>query len=230
MGCSRRLMSLINTISNLASRRSEVRSFLCWLASFSSNAYLLILQILVSRELTSSEIEEFASDFNHTENSLRTLKQSLPKHSEDEYNLGQIAETKRLAALLYLAERLNPETSIQLEANLDGSGATRETIRQSPRREKRRLISSIINIVSTLPDSATLLWPLFVLGNSGLENEGERRFVLERLGRMQQTRNLGSVRRARTAVKRAFCISDLGHANACGRVWGEEGCGFISLA
>lgn len=100
--------------------------------------------------------------------------------------------------------------------------------RQAPKKEKQRLVSSIINIVSTLPDSTTLLWPLFVLGNSGLEDQEERRFVLDRLGKMEQKRNLGSVRRARMAVKRAFCRSDLDYS--CGRVWGDRGCGFISLA
>lgn len=93
---------------------------------------------------------------------------------------------------------------------------------------KSRLVSSIIELISTLPDIATLLWPLFVLSNVGLENEEQRRFVLDRLANVQKTRNLGSVRRTIDAVKHAFVTRGL----LCSgdRTWGHETYRYISLA
>lgn len=101
---------------------------------------------------------------------------------------------------------------------------------------------------------ATLLWPLFVLGNVKLENEEHRRFVLDRLLGIQKSRNLGSVRRAIEAVKHSFgtknlglnseaeAEADLGFASAGSRSrsrstglgglqgWGQERVRYISLA
>lgn len=101
---------------------------------------------------------------------------------------------------------------------------------------------------------ATLLWPLFVLGNLTLENEEHRRFVLDRLLGIQKSRNLGSVRRAIEAVKHSFgtkdlglnseAEADLGFASADSRSrsrsrwtglgglqgWGQERVRYISLA
>ena len=130
-------------------------------------------------------------------------------------NLIKIAETKRLAALLYLHER---------RATMD----IPELLYSAPRRGRPGLVSSIINLVSSLPTSATLLWPLFILGKSGLENEEHRRFVLDRLDDMQKSRNLGSIRRARMAVKRAFQTKDLDLP--AGQEWSDDGFAFLSLA
>lgn len=78
-----------------------------------------------------------------------------------------------------------------------------------------------------IPVSATLLWPLFIVGNAGLDDEEHRRFVLDKLETIQQTRHLGSVRRARIAVERDFRAHDLGHH---GKAWGDDGVAYISLA
>jgi hypothetical protein len=86
----------------------------------------------------------------------------------------------------------------------------------------------MIKLISTLPDMATLLWPLFVLGNTGLENEEHRRFVLDRLANIQKTRNLGSVRRAIDAVKHAFVTKSL--LASGNKSWGHETYRYISLA
>lgn len=75
---------------------------------------------------------------------------------------------------------------------------------------------------------ATLLWPLFVLGNAGLDNEEHRRFVLDRLTDIQKTRNLGSIRRATMAVKHAFTRRDLCHP--CERPWDHKKYQYLSLA
>lgn len=95
-------------------------------------------------------------------------------------------------------------------------------------RHKNRLVTSIIELISTLPDMATLLWPFFVLGNSGLVNEEQRRFVLDRLVNIQTRQNLGSVRRTIDAVKHAFTTHGL--LSSGEKAWGHETYRYISLA
>jgi hypothetical protein len=93
---------------------------------------------------------------------------------------------------------------------------------------KSHLVASMIEMISTIPDRATLLWPLFVLGNAGLESEEQRRFVLDRLANVQKINNLGSVRRTIDAVKHAFLTKSL--ISPSGRAWGHERYRYISLA
>lgn len=93
---------------------------------------------------------------------------------------------------------------------------------------KKYLISSMIKLISTLPDMPTLLWPLFVLGNASLENEEQRRFVLDRLASMQKMENLGSVRRTSDAVRHTFTTKGL--LSSAGRRWGHESYRYVSLA
>lgn len=93
---------------------------------------------------------------------------------------------------------------------------------------KKQLVSSMVKLISMLPDMSTLLWPLFVLGNASLENEDERRFVLDRLASMQKMENLGSVRRTIDAVRHAFTTQGL--LTSGGRRWGHESYRYISLA
>ncbi|KAL5364845.1 fungal-specific transcription factor domain-containing protein [Aspergillus floccosus] len=151
---------------------------------------------------------------NNISAALCTLTQTLPAHSSDRTDVAQIAETKRLAALLYLIERAGRRVPPS-----DCTGSPLEKL------NKHHIVAALIKMLSTLPDAATLLWQLYILGNAGLENEEHRRFILDRLHCMQRTRNLGSVRRARKAVKRAFQLRDLDHGG-----WGIDGVEFISLA
>ncbi|KAM5345660.1 hypothetical protein ACJ41O_011521 [Fusarium nematophilum] len=94
---------------------------------------------------------------------------------------------------------------------------------------KKHLVSSMIRLISTLPDMPTLLWPLFVIGNAGLEDEEQRGFVLDRLASMQKMENLGSVRRTIDAVTHAFTTKGL-LLSSGGRRWGHESYRYISLA
>ncbi|KAL2832543.1 fungal-specific transcription factor domain-containing protein [Aspergillus cavernicola] len=230
MGCSRGLMTLINRISILASTRAK---------------------ILKDRRLTTAEITDHAATTSDLCNALLSLKQTLPAHSIDRGDLERVAHVKQLAALLYLNERLG---SVSVSASVSVNHArgpssrhsqnppTTETeantlnLSISPAPSKPHLISSIISTISTLPNMATLLWPLFVLGNVGLENEEQRRFVLDRLSGIQRSRNLGSVWRTIEAVKHSFGTRDLqldldlGLGSAKGRSWGHESYRFISLA
>ncbi|GLA19480.1 hypothetical protein AnigIFM62618_007591 [Aspergillus niger] len=144
---------------------------------------------------------------------LTNIKQFLPKHSSDRNDLARIAETKRLAAIIYLFNRI------------DGT-AYYTDVMNATKSDKNTFISALINVMSHLPDRATLLWPLYILGHASLEDEDHRRFVLDRLERMQRTRNLGSVRRARMAVKHAFRVVDV---RSTARVRASK-FGYISLA
>ncbi|KAL6359177.1 hypothetical protein LRP88_06597 [Fusarium phalaenopsidis] len=95
-------------------------------------------------------------------------------------------------------------------------------------RSKKHLVSSMVKLISMLPDMSTLLWPLFVLGNASLENEEQRRFVLDRLASMQKMENLASVRRTIDAVRHAFTTQGL--LTSGDRRWGHESYRYISLA
>ncbi|KAL4783426.1 fungal-specific transcription factor domain-containing protein [Aspergillus varians] len=181
-------------------------------------------KILKERHLTPAEITEHAVTTSDLCSSLLSLKQTLPTHSIDRQDLERVAHVKQLAALLYLNERLEPQR--ETETKPKGPPPT------------SHLISSIISTISTLPNMTTLLWPLFVLGNVALENEHQRRFVLDRLAGIQRARNLGSVCRAIEAVKHSFRTRDLGlqmdlgspAGRGRGPRWGHESYRFISLA
>lgn len=165
----------------------------------------------------------FTAAYDGIELSLRNLRQTLPSHSANRKDLIRIAEIKRLTALLYLRERIGSPLSPD-NSGIDDAVAVATNLRTP---YKRHLVSSIIHLISTVPVSATLLWPLFIVGNAGLDDEEHRRFVLDKLEMIQQTRNLGSVRRARIAVEQAFRAHDLGHR---GKAWGDDDVAYISLA
>ncbi|EEH03625.1 conserved hypothetical protein [Histoplasma capsulatum G186AR] len=230
MGCSRGLMTLINKISALASKKSKV---------------------MKTRRLSPQEVSTFNAARNAIEDELRVLHQKLPSYAPFQADLLRIAETKRLAAILYLRERLgspaglcyfyplekfsrhhkhDPEHRYNNTGNpsLGNQVTTSGAVETSPSGFKARIISMIISLIDTLPDSPTLLWPLFIVGNVGLDDEQHRRFVLDRLTSIQKTRNLGSVRRARMVVENAYRAKDIDFPR--GKVWGDNEPGVISLA
>ena len=138
------------------------------------------LKLSKCRELTVGESSYFATARNEIEASLQVLRQTLPSFAADQEDLLRIAETKRLTALLFLRERLgNPTLSptvhpgnIPLYNNIPTPNAiVPGAVETSLSACKGRLVSAIISLISTLPDSATLLWPLFVVGNIGLDDE-----------------------------------------------------------
>ncbi|GCB27252.1 uncharacterized transporter C757.13 [Aspergillus awamori] len=169
MGCSRRLMGMINDISDLPSDEHM-------------------------KTTNAGPADTYISRANRLACSLINLAQTLPPHLQHREDIARIAETKRLAALLYLIERV---------------GSTTYRRQFIPRTDKRTLVNKMIDLIQSLPDSATLLWPLYVLGQTALDDQDHRRFVMDRLERIERTRNLGSVRRARTAMKDTFRIMDM---------------------
>ncbi|KAL4948856.1 fungal-specific transcription factor domain-containing protein [Aspergillus filifer] len=222
MGCSRSLMTLIHRISTLASAKNK---------------------ILQNRPLAAFEAEYYSTAATELHQALITLHQTLPAHSPDRGDLKQIAHIKCLAAQLYLIERLgSPSTTPQHNMLQHHS----QTAFHYP--SKAVLIKSLIASITALTDQstsattnkpngqntnlATLLWPLFILGNASLENEEHRRFVLDRLLGIQKARNLGSVRRTVEAVKYIFGMGglslDLGSSAGNGGVGGRgrEGVGW----
>ncbi|RDW61825.1 Zn(II)2Cys6 transcription factor [Aspergillus mulundensis] len=233
MGCSRGLMALIRRISVLASTRAKVTTVHNAEQSPSSNA---MVQILSRRAFSPSEIKNQAIATLGLHRAVVSLTQRLPSHSLDRKDLQAIAEIKRLAALLYLTERLG--TRHEAAEILRGQTHMKRPSLETSAQSKYNLITSIITSISALPDTntATLLWPLFVLGNVASENEEHRRFVLNRLFGIQKARNLGSVRRTIEAVKHAFGtrgVLDLPGDKGVevrGSHWGHERYRFISLA
>ncbi|PGH00990.1 hypothetical protein AJ79_08054 [Helicocarpus griseus UAMH5409] len=209
MGCSRGLMTVINKISELATERSK---------------------IMKTRQLTSSESSTFNAARDDIEHTLQYLPQKLPPyaHHQSQY-LAEVADLKRLAALLYLRERLgNPNVRTQPNPSLNRNQIAPGPVEISPAPCKTHLVKMIIDKIRKLPDSPTLLWPLYLVGNVGLDDEEHRRFVLDRLAGIQKIRNLGSVRRARMVVEYAYRAKDIDYPR--GKVWGDDGPGIISLA
>lgn len=165
---------------------------------------------------------DFISSCEEVEAALECLEQNLSTHSSpaDSYIL-QIAEIKRLTALLYFNENLGefvpsiPPLHRSMSFSSSSPSPSLGCSSSHPlscKQTKQRLVSSIIEHISALPnpDTVCVLWPLYVIGHStALEDESQRRFVLERLLNIQQLRNLGSVRAARRAVERVFRTKDL---------------------
>ncbi|KAL4924076.1 transcription factor domain-containing protein [Aspergillus undulatus] len=208
MGCSRGLLNLIERVSVVASAKAN---------------------ILKRRPLNTSESHQYTITANRLHRAVINLKQTLPAHSHDREDLQQIAHIKRLVAQLYLIECLGPPPSMYTKANFPELSNSHETNPyQAVHRHtqsKHSLITSLITSISTLTNTATdpntnmatLLWPLFILGNVSLENEEHRRFVLDKLMGIQKARNLGSVRRTIEAVKYTFGTKGLGVELGLGR-------------
>lgn len=199
-----------------------------------------------SRPLSISELSYFNNARNNLELELQSVQQTLPSYAKDRDDLLRVAEVKRLTALLYLRQRLGtprnssilspvsvglyaryPITFNTKTSRASTSPGSLALVESSTLAWKEKLVTDIIAIISTLPDTATLLWPLFVIGSVDIDNEEHRRFILERLQNIQNSRNLGNIRRARLAVESAYRARDLDHPR--GNDWGREGRG-ISLA
>lgn len=151
--------------------------------------------IINKRPLTETETASLTTRCNELERSLHTIQQIPPPVSDSIY-LAKVAEVKRITALLFLHERVF--TLLQPTARS-----------ASALQHKGRLIDTLIQQISPLSNSPTLLWPLFVLGNASPEDEEVRRFVLERLNDLLKLRNLGSVRLARQLIEGKYRSWDL---------------------
>lgn len=131
-------------------------------------------------------------------NQLSQLQQVPQARAENVGTMILIAEVKRLSAMLYLHDRAMVLWS------------TPGLEEMSPL--AKNLQNRIIQTLQILPaSSGAALWPLFVLGNSTLENDEQIRFVLKRLHQLEISRNLGSVHYARRRVERSIMASFTTH-------------------
>lgn len=103
-----------------------------------------------------------------------------------------IAEVKRLAALLYLYGRI------------DGTGP-----------QESHMIKITTQILHLIPRISlrtnTILWPLFIVAVLGVrpECDEDRRLILARLAALQETRQLGNVKKARCVIEDVWKARDL---------------------
>ncbi|KAJ4366153.1 hypothetical protein N0V83_007788 [Neocucurbitaria cava] len=161
-------------------------------------------RIRSSRALSAEELQHVDQSRSRLELALRNLRQHVPSTASS-LDLALVAEAKRTTALLYLYDRFS---SFMLSSTDSESS-------DIAYRHLNRLIHSLVSQLESLPVTATLLWPLFVLGNVSPDNEQHRRFVLERLDNLIKTRNLGSVRLARRLVEKTYRTWDL-QLDECG--------------
>ncbi|GAO51273.1 hypothetical protein G7K_5379-t1 [Saitoella complicata NRRL Y-17804] len=150
--------------------------------------------------------EQFAERRNEVGRKLYSLYQWSPEVNPE---LDAIAEIKRLSALIYFFARL------------EMAGPS------EPRMEE--LTGQVIDMMRLLPDKATLLWPLFIIGTLGVQSEEDRRFVLDRLENMQRKRDLGSIRKGRKAIEAVWVDRDLGRTGSWEYLVEGRG-GLLSLA
>ncbi|KAL2136227.1 hypothetical protein VTI74DRAFT_4857 [Chaetomium olivicolor] len=158
---------------------------------------------------------EFTACRNHLERQLTKLCQPISHDATpDEAELALVAETKRLTALLYLYSRI------------DNAGP------QEP--HMVRLTAKILSLIQRASlRTNTILWPLFMVGTLGVrpEDDEHRKVVLERLAALQETRQLGNVKKARQIIEDVWKARDLRKSEAT-NAWSvlTDRYGTISLA
>lgn len=193
LGCSPELISVISEISNLAYENMTLQ--------------ILFQDICYEQEPLQERQQVMNARRTDIERRLHTLQQQLPSSlptailfDGDGQNvteeLGFIAETRRLSALVYMYSRL------------DGIPPGLPPI--------SRLTDQILTLIPKISlRTHALLWPLFVVGTMGIgvcnpvSGDADRTFVLERLVSLQRTRQLRHVSRTREIVEAVWRIRDL---------------------
>lgn len=143
----------------------------------------------------SSHDPDFQSSpsFRENRDKLERRLHALRQTSTGDSYLDSIAETKRYCALIYLHARLD---------NLKPGDAP-----------ITRLTTRVLALLKTLPLRGTLLWIIYVVGSMGVQNEDDRRQVLDMLQALIDFRPLSSIRKARAATIRVWKDRDLGRSN-----------------
>lgn len=170
-GVSHELLSLISQISDLGQEKAKIDAE-------TYQGQIMLTKVQVQRDAI--------------ERRLHNLKQNIsshhPGHEPNDFSphdeLGNIASCKRLAALLYLHFRLDASTPSQPHII--------------------RLTSQILSLLPKIGVwSNTILWPLYIIGVMGIrsERDEDKLVVLERFKALQETRQLGNVKRARRVVE-----------------------------
>ncbi|KAK3656318.1 hypothetical protein LTR56_003019 [Elasticomyces elasticus] len=174
-GCSNELLDLISETSEMAESMARLNGSEVQCPPVSST------QLAQQRDIV--------------ERRLHSLKQ-LPSAQEtlnsrfDEILL--LAETKRLAALIYFYGRVDGVLPHQHPVN--------------------NLTSKFCDLLERISINTTvLLWPLFIIGTFGIqpEKDEDRKVVLDRLMAMQRTRQLAHVKKARRVIEAVWKARDL---------------------
>ncbi|KAH0430647.1 hypothetical protein CcaCcLH18_07682 [Colletotrichum camelliae] len=184
-GCSKRLIDLLSQITNLANS----------------------LSIQTSGHTGQGPSQEDASIHNGTRNSIeRELHQmqnlsaqstQTKSFSDEPHESEWISELKRLTSLMYLYARI------------DGCNPSHPHM--------FRLTTQILEIIPKISlRTNTLLWPLFTVATLGIRSDSDedRRMILEKIHLLQQTRQLGNVRKARRIIEDVWKARDLETSNA----------------
>lgn len=138
-------------------------------------------------------------------NELSQLQQVLRTGIDHAEAMLQIADVKRLSAMLYLHDRVMAQCS---STSLAFSNNLRD---------------EIIEAIKQLPaNSGASLWPLFVLGKSNLDSPSQAQFVLDRLHQLEQSRYLGSFYHARRRVERNILKRLTEHGDILGQSWEDD--------
>ena len=192
MGCSRELMSLISQISDLADEWKSLQDVVKCQPSGDGTLQEKFLDLQARR--------------CNIERRLHGLQQTLPSRStglpffEDDptatQELKDIAEARRLSALVYLYSRI------------DGVAPACAPI--------DRITSQILALIPKISlRSHALLWTLFVVGTMGIgvsdrnNGDADRAFILEKLVSLERTRRLRNVGKAREVVEVVWKMRDL---------------------
>lgn len=158
---------------------------------------------------TTFELAALTATRDALERKLHSIQQTVPPGASSPSDLALIAETKRLTALLYLRQRLGNLEILTSHKRLNLQSEPGGGAGEPSHKYQCQLATSIISHITSLPNTPTLLWPLFILGKMTTLDEEQRRFVHERLTSLQKVRNLGSVRSARLDVENTWKRNDL---------------------
>ncbi|KAF5004131.1 hypothetical protein FDECE_9345 [Fusarium decemcellulare] len=156
----------------------------------------LITDLRGSRERSSTRTGQepaFKRRRDSIEDGLKALEQRISTGSQDSDSdevLLQVAEGKRLCALIYLY------------ACIDNATPTSPTI--------QGLTRQVIDLLTQLPPKPSLTFILFVVGTLGVWDEEDRRLVLDKFDSLIKTRWLAFVVRARDVVMDVWIDRDLG--------------------
>lgn len=152
----------------------------------------------ISRLATLDQDESSREDRRMQRNAIERRLHDIAEPALDlEDENAVIAETKRLAALIYLYSRI------------DNAGP-QDTLLERPTRRILELMPSISMRTNAL------LWPLFIVATLGMRPEWEedRMFLLERLSALQDTRQLGNVKKARKVIEDVWKARDISRQEA----------------
>ncbi|KAF0322162.1 sterol uptake control protein 2 [Colletotrichum asianum] len=133
----------------------------------------------------------------HQMQNLSTRGAKAKSFSDGPHESEWISELKRLTSLMYLYARI------------DGCNPSHPHI--------FRLTTQILEIIPKISlRTNTLLWPLFTVATLGIRSDSDedRRMILEKLHLLQQTRQLGNVRKARRIIEDVWKARDLKTSNA----------------